>query len=427
MTDSGQSSSKPKKQDEEQKPLPVETGGGKQTFFHLGLAPAMLTALEKFKFITPTPIQHKAIPVALEGQDIVGIAQTGTGKTLAFGIPAIQTLIAEGGRAMVVVPTRELALQVDDALRPLLKEFGKSSTVLIGGLPIKQQIAALNSNPEVLIGTPGRLIDHIYQGTMDLGDIKVLILDEADRMLDMGFAPQVDRIISCLPRKRQTMLFSATMPAEIAQMAAQHMRLPVNIEIAPSGTTIEDITQELFIVRENVKKRLLGILLKKYRGAVLIFTRTKIKAARITQMVRETGAKVAEIHSDRNMSQRIGAIDGFKLGRFRVLVATDIAARGIDVSNIELVINYDLPEDIDNYVHRIGRTGRAGRSGHAITMATPSQTVEIAQIEKFIRKRLPRSEMEGVEHIPESEYKDGARKRPRRRRSERARKDSSSS
>ena len=366
------------------------------TFFQLGIAPNMLEVLERLKFVTPTPIQHKAIPIALEGKDVVGIAQTGTGKTLAFGIPMVQRLASEGGKGLVVVPTRELAFQVDDVLRTILKPFKMTSAVLIGGMPINPQISALKRNPHVIIATPGRLIDHIYQGTLDFKDAAVLVLDEADRMFDMGFAPQVERIISCLPTQRQTLMFSATMPPDIIKLATHHLQLPIHVEIAPSGTATEDVTQELFIVSEENKKQLLPMILRKYRGTILVFTRTKIKAHKVTRAIQQTGGKVAEIHSDRSMSQRQQAIDGFKSGRYRILVATDIAARGIDISMIELVINYDLPGDVENYVHRIGRTGRAGCEGHAITFATPQQSEEVGKIERFVRKPLPRGKLPGI-------------------------------
>lgn len=363
-------------------------------FYHFGLAPDMLKVLEKLKFVTPTPIQLKAIPVALEGKDIMGIAQTGTGKTMAFGIPMIQRLAAEGGQALILVPTRELALQIDEALAPLLTQFRMTSAVLIGGVKISLQIPDIKRHPTVIIATPGRLNDHIYQGTIELAGVSVVVLDEADRMLDMGFEPQVKSALRCVTNKKQTMLFSATMPSDILKLATKYMELPITIEIAPSGTATKDVSQELFIVKEPLKNDVIKMLLQKYHGTVLIFTRTKMKASRVTRNIRAMGpfgAKVAEIHSNRSMSQRNQAIDGFKRGRYRILVATDIAARGIDVSMIELVVNYDLPDDPENYVHRIGRTGRAGKEGHAVTLATPSQSHDINKIENLIKMTLPRS------------------------------------
>lgn len=363
----------------------------KSGFFHLGLAPDMLKVLNRLKFVTPTPIQLKAIPIALEGKDIMGVAQTGTGKTLAFGIPTVQRLAAEGGQALILVPTRELALQVDEALAPLLRPYKMRSVVLIGGIKIYGQISDIKQNPDIIIATPGRMNDHIYQGTIDLGGVSVVILDEADRMLDMGFEPQVKSVLRCVTNKKQTMLFSATMPSEILKLATRYMELPISIEIAPTGTAAKDVSQELFIVKEALKKDVLKMLLDKYHGTVLVFIRTKMKASRIARNIREMGHKVTEIHSDRSMGQRTQAIEGFKRGRYRVLVATDIAARGIDVSMIELVINYDLPDDAENYVHRIGRTGRAGNEGHAVTLATPAQSHDINKIETLMKMTLPRS------------------------------------
>ena len=360
-------------------------------FYNLGIAPDLLKILEKLKFVRPTPIQQQAIPIALEGKDIMGIAQTGTGKTMAFGIPIVQRLASEGGKALILVPTRELAMQVEDALEPLLTPFKMKSVVLIGGVKIFGQISELKKNPDVLIATPGRMNDHIYSGTIDLADVSVVVLDEADRMFDMGFEPQVKSVLRCLTNKKQTLLFSATMPQDILKLATKYMELPLTIEIAPSGTTIKEVSQELFIVKEAGKNDLLKILLQKYRGTVLVFTRTKIKASRVTRNIRAMGVKVTEIHSNRTMEQRMLAMEGFKRGRYRVLVATDIAARGIDISMIELVINYDLPDDAENYVHRIGRTGRAGKEGHAITLATPTQSSDIRQIEILIKMTLPRS------------------------------------
>jgi len=360
-------------------------------FYHLGIAPDMLKVLDKLKFVTPTPIQHKAIPVALEGKDILGIAQTGTGKTMAFGIPTIQRLASEGGQALILVPTRELALQVDQALSPLLKAFKMESVVLIGGVKISGQISDIKRNPDVIIATPGRLNDHISQCTIDLGKVVIVILDEADRMLDMGFEPQVNLILSCVTNKKQTLLFSATMPRNILKLATKYMQLPISVEIAPSGTTVKEVSQELFIVKESLKNNILKMLLEKHRGPALIFTRTKSKASRITRNIRSMGVKVTEIHSNRSMNQRIQAIEGYKRGRYRVLVATDIAARGLDISMIELVVNYDLPDDAENYVHRIGRTARAGKEGHAATFATPNQNHDIDKIQTLIKMTLTRT------------------------------------
>jgi ATP-dependent RNA helicase RhlE len=359
------------------------------SFYGLGIAPKILEALDRMKFTVPTPIQHKAIPVAIGGKDIIGVAQTGTGKTLAFAVPIIQRLSREKGRCLVIAPTRELALQVDEIFRPLGQLFGIRTAVIIGGASLHLQLKALRANPRVLIATPGRLVDHMERHTVLLWDVKVLVLDEADRMLDMGFLPQIERILRSIPKTRQTMLFSATIPQEIVRVAASHMKLPIHVEVAPSGTMPERIIQELFIVQRGAKNRLLAKLLKQYHGSILLFSRTKYGAKKIRRFIREMGHSAAEIHSDRSLAQRREALEGFKVGKYRILVATDVASRGIDVSGIELVINYDLPEDAEQYVHRIGRTGRAGSKGRAISFATPEQGRTARNIEKFIKTALP--------------------------------------
>lgn len=363
------------------------------TFFNLGLAPSLLEIVEKFGFTTPTPIQHKAIPVALEGKDLVGVAQTGTGKTLAFGLPMLQRLAQVKGQGLVLLPTRELALQVDETFRKIGRTLGLRTAVLIGGAPMPQQIRSLRANPHVVIGTPGRIIDHLHQNTLKLSQVTILVLDEADRMLDMGFAPQVEEILKSVPRERQTMLFSATMPEGIVRIASRAMKLPVRVEIAPTGTMAERVAQELFVIAKDQKLRLLEKILQQYQGSVLVFSRTKHGAKKICQVVRSMGHGAAEIHSNRSLAQRREALDGFKSGKYRVLVATDIAARGIDVTGIELVINYDIPENPSDYVHRIGRTGRAGQAGRAISFATPDQGMMVRDIEKFVRMALPISRL----------------------------------
>ncbi len=359
------------------------------SFFGLGIAPKILEILDRIKFKTPTPIQRKAIPLAIDGKDVIGIAQTGTGKTHAFAIPMIQHLAKKEGAAIVLAPTRELAIQIDDAVRMLANPFGIKTACLIGGAPMRPQIDALRRRPEIIIATPGRFIDHMENRNMVLTKVSMLVIDEADRMLDMGFAPQVERILKSLTHERQTMLFSATMPAAIMQMVNRHMKLPVHVEMAPSGTTAEHVTQELYIVKREAKMGLLSRVLAQYHGPVLLFIRTKHSAHRITKTIREMGHRAAEIHSERSLGQRREALEGFKSGRYRILVATDIASRGIDVTRIELVVNFDLPEDVENYVHRIGRTGRAGCKGHAISFATPDQRNDVKNIERLIRTQLP--------------------------------------
>jgi len=377
------------------------------SFYGLGIAPKILDILDRMKFTVPTPIQHKTIPIAMEDKDIIGVAQTGTGKTLAFAVPIIQRLSQRKGRALILAPTRELAIQVNEAFQQIAPSFGIKTAVIIGGASMQLQLKALRKNPRVLVATPGRLVDHMERRTVLLADVNVLVLDEADRMLDMGFLPQIEKIIKFVPRNRQTMLFSATIPGEIVRMAAAHMKLPIHVEIAPSGTTAEHIIQEVFIVKKSSKRQLLIKLLDHYHGPVLIFSRTKIGAKKIARDLQQMNRRAAEIHSNRSLAQRKEALEGFKSGKYKILVATDIAARGIDVTGIELVINYDLPDDTENYVHRIGRTGRAGHEGRAISFATPEQGKDVKSIERLIKTALPiveHPEFQKEKFIEESKY-----------------------
>jgi len=367
------------------------------SFLSLGIAPALLQILEKKKFTVPTPIQQQSIPAALEGKDIVGIAQTGTGKTFAFGIPMLQRLATGKGRGLVIVPTRELAEQVDTSLHTFAPAAGIRTAVLIGGIPYPRQYRMIRNNPRVVIATPGRLNDLLERRAITLAEVSVLVLDEADRMLDMGFRPQLNRILQHVPAERQTMLFSATMPPEIIQLANKAMRLPLRIEVAPTGTAAAQIQQELFVVQKADKITLLTALLAEHKGTVLLFSRTKHGAKKITRSVRAMNYTAAEIHANRSLAQRREALEGFKRGKYRVLVATDIASRGIDVADIAVVINFDLPNDPNDYVHRIGRTARAGREGRAISFATPDQARDIRDIERLIRSPIKRGHHPSVQ------------------------------
>lgn len=360
----------------------------KSGFAELGISASILKVLEILNLNTPTPIQIKSIPVALAGQDLIGVAQTGTGKTFAFGIPMIERLALSKGRGLVLLPTRELALQVDENLKKLGNKFGLRTAVLIGGEAIGQQMQSFRKKPHILIATPGRLIDCLKRNWVKLNDIKILVLDEADLMLDMGFAPQIEEIIKQIPKTRQTLLFSATMPKAILKLASSHMTLPIHIEVAPSGTTVERVNQEIYVMKKEDKHFQLEKILKQYNGSVLIFTRTKHGAKALAKNLKPAGHKVAEIHSNLSFNQRREAMAGFKNKKYRILIATDIASRGIDVNNIELVVNYDLPDSSEDYVHRIGRTARAGNIGKAISFATPNQRKDILSIERLINKKL---------------------------------------
>lgn len=357
-------------------------------FDELGIKNTILASIKKLGFTNPTPIQEKTIPIGISGQDLVGVAQTGTGKTLAFGIPMIQRLGVLGGRGLVLLPTRELALQVQDSLKKLGNCLGLKTAAFIGGEAQERQLYALRRNPDVIIATPGRLIDFLKRRLLNLNDIKVLVLDEADMMFDLGFAPQVEEILTNMPSDRQTMLFSATMPNAIAKLAATHMKMPVSIETAPSGTTAEKVDQEMYIMHKDDKIKHLEKILNEYKGSVLIFVRTKYSVTGLTEQIRKFGHSAEEIHSNLSLRQRRRALDDFKSGKSRILVATDIAARGLDVNGIELVVNYNLPDKLADYVHRIGRTGRAGKSGKAISFATPDQAKDIRGIEQIINQSI---------------------------------------
>ena len=376
----------------------IQPGNG---FDNLDIAPVLRTGINQLHFNSPTPIQTASIPVGIEGRDIIAIARTGSGKTIAFGIPMLQRLSKnKHGTGLVIVPTRELALQVEESLQSLSRLVKIRSTVLIGGASINLQMRELKKNPRVVIATPGRLMDHINRHYIKLDNVSVLILDEADRMLDMGFLPDIKKILTVIPEKRQTMLFSATMPKEIEAMAEDFMDNPEHIEIDRSGTTPIEVSHEMFFIKREDKSRLLAVQLQQCAGPVLVFTRTKRMASRLTKKVKRMGFSAAEIHSDRSQGQRRAALDGFKDGRYQILIATDIAARGIDVTGIELVVNFDMPANSEDYVHRIGRTGRAGKAGHAISFATDDQRGSIRSLERFMKTKL---EIAAIPALPSEE------------------------
>ncbi len=360
----------------------------KATFLNLGLVPDLLSALEKQQFTIPTPIQEKAIPVAISEKDIIGIAQTGTGKTLAFGLPMMQRIAKTNGQGLILLPTRELAMQVEESLLKIARTLGLKTAILVGGASMSMQRQRIYSHPHIIIGTPGRIIDHLQRRNLNLSKVNTLVLDEADRMLDMGFAPQIKEVLETVPTNRQTMLFSATMPGRIVAIAAKYMKSPIRIEVAQSGTAAEKVEQEMFVVNPHQKRLLVSKLLKQYKGTVLIFTRTKFGASKLCRFLITSGFSASEIHSNKSFAQRQVALNLFKQGRSRILVATDVASRGIDVSDIELVINYDLPDDPEDYVHRIGRTGRAGKGGKAISFALPTQKHKVVQVERLIRNNI---------------------------------------
>ena len=355
-------------------------------FVALGVSEDFAARLGGMQIMTPTPIQEMAIPVALKKRDMVGIAQTGTGKTLAFGLPMLMTLKGTD-QGLVLAPTRELAMQIEETFRKL----GVRTALLIGGAPMNRQIQQLRSNPRIIVATPGRMQDHINQRLVDLRYIQCVVLDEADRMLDMGFITAIREILAKTPKTRQTLLFSATFPRIVEDIAEDFMIDPERVQIKQERITASTVTQELIVLEKEAKPEMLTQLLYANKGTILVFSRTRHGARKIAQSINRQGHTAAEIHSDRTLAQRIAALNGFKSGQYRILVATDIAARGIDVKDISLVINYDIPECADDYVHRIGRTGRAGKTGHAITMAAPDQHRDVRDIEKLISMKFETS------------------------------------
>jgi ATP-dependent RNA helicase RhlE len=361
-------------------------------FHTLGLSEPLLRDLTSAGLSSPTPVQAQAIPPALAGRDVIGCAQTGTGKTAAFVIPIIEQLAAmpKGEpQALILAPTRELALQILTVIDKLGRSLGIAATVIVGGADMQAQIRGLRQRPDILVATPGRLLDHMWNGTINLAPIKILVLDEADRMLDMGFAPQINQIFDALPEERQTMLFSATLPVDLTRLVQASVINPVRIMVTPSATTADGVTQALHYTTHHDKGDLLLSLLQEERETVLVFTRTKHRADQVTRVLARAGHKVVVLHGDRSLPQRRAALEGFKRGTFRVLVATDIAARGIDVANIGHVINYDLPICPEDYVHRIGRTARMKATGRATSFVTGEEPQQLRAIEQLLGHAVP--------------------------------------
>jgi ATP-dependent RNA helicase RhlE len=372
-------------------------------FSRLGLTGTQLRACESLGYTTPTPIQSKAIPVVLSGGDLIGCAETGTGKTAAFLLPIIQNLSAQtrpGIRVVVLAPTRELALQIQKNYTDLNKEKTNRSVVVIGGANIRTQVADLRRNASVVIATPGRLLDLLERGAINLSTVEVLVLDEADRMLDMGFLPAIRRVLAKLPAKRQTLLFSATMSSSIESLARSTMTQPTLVEVSPRGRAAQMIEQTAYSVAQESKTALLLDLLEHESGKdalerVLVFTRTRRGAERISHILKARNHSVDRIHADRSQPQRETALRQFRNGGARVLVATDIAARGLDVDAISHVINYDVPTAPEDYVHRVGRTGRAGNLGKAITIVAPVDELSMRAIERLTGQPVKRIVPEG--------------------------------
>jgi ATP-dependent RNA helicase RhlE len=375
-------------------------------FDELGLSPAICTTVAKLGYTTPTPIQAQAIPVALQGRDLMAGAETGTGKTAAFALPMIQRLIVADGprrgtpgkpRSLVLVPTRELAAQVQESFRAYGRSLGLISTAVFGGIGMQPQIQALRRNLDVLVATPGRLLDHMEHRTVNLSGIEILTLDEADRMLDMGFMPAIRRIFQALPKNRHTLLFSATFLPEIKALAAQFMKDPVEIQVAAVNSVSSTIAHLVHPVSAERKHELLVQLLKKDRNQTLIFCRTKHGSDRLCRHLSGGGFNVEAIHGNKSQSERTRSLQDFKSGRTRVLVATDLAARGLDIEQLPMVINFDLPMVPQDYIHRIGRTGRAGTEGQAISLVSREEQPLLRDIQRLLDRKIEIVPVEGFD------------------------------
>jgi ATP-dependent RNA helicase RhlE len=378
------------------------------SFAELGLRPELLRAVTESGYVTPTPIQAQAIPLILAGKDVMGGAQTGTGKTAGFALPILQKLLPNANtspsparhpvRALILTPTRELAIQVEESMRTYGKYTGLRSTVVFGGVDIKQQLPIVRGGVEILVATPGRLLDHIEQKSLYLGQVEIFVLDEADRMLDMGFIPDIKRIMALLPAaaKRQNLLFSATFSNEIKKLADALLNEPQLIEVARRNTAAETVSQTVYKVRHEDKRALLGdIVTSRDLWQVLCFVRTKHGASRLARALEKDGLQTTAIHGDKSQQARLEALEAFKAAKVQVMVATDVAARGLDIDDLPLVVNYELPHVPEDYIHRIGRTGRAGAAGEAISLCAPEEEKFLADIERLLKRKIPVSQADG--------------------------------
>jgi ATP-dependent RNA helicase RhlE len=370
------------------------------SFAELMLAPELLRAVADSGYTTPTPIQARAIPLILRGRDIMGLAQTGTGKTAAFTLPIVQRLLGgpRRARALILTPTRELAVQVRESFAKYAEHSGLVIIDVYGGVPLGPQEQALRSGVDVIVATPGRLLDHMERQNVAFDDLEVLVLDEADRMLDMGFAPQLNRIVADIPKYRQTLLFSATMPPEVEALARKYLRKPIVVQVGMRTQAASTVTHAVYPVPRDRKSELLVELLRKTElDSVLVFTRTKHGADKVVRKLDSEGISSLAMHSEKSQGQRTDALDQFKKGTIRVLVATDIAQRGLDIAGISHVINYDVPAQAEDYVHRIGRTGRAAATGDAFTFMAADEISMVRLIERTLGQPIPRISVPGYD------------------------------
>jgi ATP-dependent RNA helicase RhlE len=384
-------------------------------FTRFGLSPAILEGVQAMGYTQPTPIQLRAIPLIMEGRDVIGSAQTGTGKTAAFALPILSRLVHHEPhtRVLVLEPTRELAAQVETAFRDFARFTNLRVAVVYGGVGYGRQTDALRAGADIIVATPGRLLDHLHRGVGSLAQVKYLVLDEADRMLDMGFLPDVRRIVQKCPRERQTLLFSATVPPEITGLISWAMKSPESVEIGARRSPAETVKHVIYPVAENQKTDLLRQLLEQvHYDSVIVFCRTKNRADRIGNMLRKNNHSVAILHSNRTQREREQALKGFRDGRYEVLVATDIAARGLDIANVSHVINFDVPQHPEDYVHRIGRTGRAEATGDAFTLMVAEDAKHVADIERFISQKVERKKLEGFDYQYTALFDEGKRGAP---------------
>ena len=386
----------------------VQAADGLMSFEDLGLIPQLLDAVRDAGYTSPTPIQQQAIPPALRGRDLIGLAQTGTGKTAGFTLPILQRLLEEGhghvtagahrSRVLVLTPTRELCIQVEESFRKYGKHTQLRVAAVFGGVGIEPQTKELKRGVDVIVATPGRLLDHMERQNVAFDDLEVLVLDEADRMLDMGFAPQLNKIVADVPRFRQTLLFSATMPPEVEALARKYLRKPMVIQVGRRSSAASTVTHAVYPVPRDKKTDLLAELLtEKKMDSVLIFSRTKYGADKVVRHLESRGISATAMHADKSQGERMRALEDFKSGKVRVLVATDIAQRGLDVSGISHVINYDVPQQPEDYVHRIGRTGRAASTGDAFTFMAPDEIAMVRSIERIIGEPIPRISVPGYD------------------------------